>query len=59
MQEDLLNLLKRSVIHAGELAVIEEAYGTANYLEALNHFLRYMTRSVDQVSVRDEMKALH
>lgn len=59
MQEDLLNLIKRSIVYAGELAVVETAGGTANYLEKLNQYIRYVTRSGEQVSVQDEIHVLH
>lgn len=54
----IFGLTSDFLVNAGQLAYVEDAPGTLNLLENLNHVFRYITSSPGSVSLTDEIAVL-
>lgn len=56
---DLLDsIIKQALIDANNMALIEEAYSTADFLEKCSKFLRYSSKNQPVILIKDELRAL-
>lgn len=51
-------IIQQAFIDANNMALIENAFSTADFLEKCSRFMRYATKNQKDVLIKDEIKAL-
>lgn len=58
MSSFFAEIVQQAFIDANNMALIEQAYGTADFLEKCSKFMRYANKKQKEILAKDEIKAL-
>lgn len=58
MDDIFAKIIQQALIDANNMALIEEAHSTADFLEKCSKFIRYANKKQTDILVKDELKAL-